>query len=141
MNSSTLNVILTCSFQISVAQSAVYVIAAYCAKMIVVVLLLRLFGVSDKCMISAWIIIVTWTMWSIIDICLIVCGCHPEDKEWEPWIPGHCVSLQTIGVASGYINIAYDVMIWCLPIPKVLRLQLARRMKLALLAVFATGVQ
>jgi len=117
----------------------VYVVAVYFAKLTIAVLLHRIFGVNNKFRVAALIVISTWTLYSIIALCLIVFECSPIRKAWNPLLPGHCIDIIHLGVSSGLVAIAYDVILLMLPIPMVLRLQLAKKMKLAIIGIFMTG--
>lgn len=79
-------------------------------------------------------------MFVIADVFIIVFECSPVHKAWDPLVPGHCINIINVGIASGYINIVTDFMILILPIPMVWSLQLAQRMKIAVLTMFMTGI-
>ena len=113
--------------------------AIYWAKLTIVLLLLRIFDVNDKFRRVAWILITTWTIYSVIGVLLVVFECSPVRKAWEPLLPGRCIDIIHVGVASGIVNIIYDVILLILPIPMVWRLQLAKKMKIAVICIFMTG--
>lgn len=81
-----------------------------------------------------------WTIYIIADVLLVIFECTPINKAWDPLVPGHCIDQVKLGVAIGYFNLVTDCMILILPIPMLWALQLALRMKLAVLAVFMTGI-
>lgn len=93
--------------EVSLAQSVIYMLAIWLAKLTIVILLLHIFGVDRRFRLVSWIIIISWTIWAILDICLVIFECNPIKKAWNPSLPGHCIDLITIGVANGYINIVY----------------------------------
>jgi len=121
------------------AQASVYVVAVYFAKLTIAILLHRIFGVNTKFRIAALLVISTWTLYSIIALCLIVFECSPIRKAWNPLLPGHCIDIIHLGVSSGLVAIAYDAILLVLPIPMVLQLQLAKKLKLAIIGIFMTG--
>ena len=67
-------------------------------------------------------------------------GCIPRKKIWEPTTPGRCVNTNVVVIATGAINIISDFSILVLPLSSIWGLQMPRRRKIALSAVFATGL-
>ena len=128
-----------CSPQYSIAQAVTYGFGIYFAKITILILLLRIFGVDSKFRVACWFVIIIWTTYTFINVCLCLLGCNPIQKAWEPMIPGECLDLIQIGIASGYINIVTDVMILVLPIPMVWQLHLRTKLKVAVTAVFLIG--
>ena len=116
-----------------------YCVAIYWAKLTIVLLLLRIFGVDARFRRVGWVFITTWTIYSVIDVLLVVFECSPVRKAWEPLLPGRCIDIIHVGVASGVVNIIYDVILLIIPIPMVWRLQLAKKMKIAVTGIFMTG--
>lgn len=65
--------------------------------------------------------------------------CRPFEKNWNPFIPGHCASYKVAFVTTGVFNAITDLIIIALPIPVVSSLHLATATKIGLIAVFAVG--
>ena len=125
--------------QYSIAQAIIYGLGVYFAKTTILILLLRIFGIDQKFRAVTWFVIAVWTTWTIIDVCLCLFGCNPIRKAWEPLLPGTCIDIIQVGIASGYINIVTDVAILVLPIPMVWQLHLRTKLKVAVTAVFLCG--
>lgn len=66
--------------------------------------------------------------------------CSPRRKLWIPSTPGHCNDEYGRGVFSGSINVASDFLIFILPLPTLLRLQMPMNKRLRLLFVFGFGL-
>lgn len=66
-------------------------------------------------------------------------GCVPRHKVWQRWVPGKCVNEQALLLVTAVINVLSDLSILILPIGCIWRLQLSRKLKLAVSALFATG--
>ena len=78
--------------------------------------------------------------WSIGSIASTIWQCVPIEASWNNTITDKvCVNSDASWYQYGIINIVTDVMILALPIRPILKLQLHKREKLALLGVFALG--
>ena len=66
--------------------------------------------------------------------------CIPRKKIWEPTTSGRCVNINIVVLATGAINIISDFSILVLPLSSIWGLQMPRKRKIALSAVFATGL-
>lgn len=108
--------------------------------MSLLVLLYRVFGVN-KHFRWAWCVVAgIWTLYEICGIAVCIFQCIPVHKAWDETAKGHCIDLVKLGIASGLINAATDVMILILPIPMVWSLHLPTNIRLAITAIFATGL-
>jgi hypothetical protein len=70
---------------------------------------------------------------------IFVFGCWPRERFWNPLVPGHCVELDGIILASASINVVSDFAILLLPIYRVWKLKASRKQKAGLTAVFTVG--
>lgn len=60
--------------------------------------------------------------------------------SWDVTITeGTCIDRPAIYIATAVANIVSDVMIFSLPIPIVVKLQIPRRQKIGLFFIFAVG--
>jgi hypothetical protein len=78
----------------------------------------------------AWVITITF---------LFIFICVPVAKLWYPDLPGHCINQVGTWIANAASTIFTDIVILCLPIPPIWKLQLDRSQKLGLTAAFAIG--
>ncbi|KAI1776203.1 hypothetical protein F4818DRAFT_374246 [Hypoxylon cercidicola] len=71
-----------------------------------------------------------------------VLACVPVRLSWQP--PGardarRCIDLPRFMFATSTLNTAVDLLVLAVPVPLVRRLQIARKQRIALLAVFTVG--
>ena len=66
--------------------------------------------------------------------------CVPRRKIWDVTVPGKCISMNVLIIAPASINIVSDCLILVLPISLVLRLQMTLQNKLAIVAIFSSGL-
>ncbi|EKJ74894.1 hypothetical protein NXS19_008599 [Fusarium pseudograminearum] len=87
----------------------------------------------------AWIVGTFVFAWVITITFLFIFICVPVAKLWYPTLPGHCINQVGTWIANAASTIFTDVVILCLPIPPIWKLQLGRSEKLGLTAAFAIG--
>ncbi|KAG8528464.1 uncharacterized protein KY384_007382 [Bacidia gigantensis] len=87
--------------------------------------------------------------WSVMIACIIghVAGtlvlifqCKPVQKSWRPRTPGKCMPNDATFYGLAAVTIFFDVVIFFLPIPLLLRLNISMKKKLALVCVFLLGL-
>ena len=67
-------------------------------------------------------------------------ACVPRQRIWDKTVPGKCISVNILLVAPGGVNIVSDCLILMIPTILVFRLQMALKNKLAVVAVFGSGL-
>ncbi|PVI04304.1 hypothetical protein DM02DRAFT_586241 [Periconia macrospinosa] len=97
-------------------------------------------GIHNKfwwtCHIILWINAVFYTITVIIEIF----GCTPRHKIWTPWVPGKCLDMAEVILASSFVNFFSDLIILLVPQMVVWKLQLPLRKKLGIAGLFAMGL-
>ncbi|KAI0509033.1 hypothetical protein F5B22DRAFT_618232 [Xylaria bambusicola] len=68
-----------------------------------------------------------------------ILACIPREKIWNPEIPGRCIDNDAALIASSAINILSDFAILFLPLAAIHHLQVAKKSKLKVTAIFAVG--
>lgn len=117
------------------------------AKASILLLYQRLFKPSK---VTKWIIHSTLVLVVTYHLAIMfatIFACAPRKKAWDVrWGGGECVKqtrdtpkIVQITIAGAAVNVFTDVMILIIPVPVVWKLQLPRRQKIAVLAIFATG--
>ncbi|CDM35154.1 hypothetical protein CBS147339_7059 [Penicillium roqueforti] len=76
---------------------------------------------------GAWTIISAWA------------NCVPLAKFWDPTVPGFCLDKKALWFSNSAIHILTDTLILIYPMPVLKSLQLPKKQKFALIAVFALG--
>ncbi|GKU05286.1 unnamed protein product [Fusarium langsethiae] len=87
----------------------------------------------------AWIVGTFVFAWIITITFLFIFICVPVAKLWYPDLPGHCINQVGTWIANAASTIFTDIVILCLPIPPIWKLQLGKSEKLGLTAAFAIG--
>ncbi|KAK6542031.1 hypothetical protein TWF694_007802 [Orbilia ellipsospora] len=77
--------------------------------------------------------------WSIAFILAYIFECPNPSTAWSLTFPKGCVNLPALYYSTASINIASDLIILLLPIPVLHQLQIDRRRKFALIAIFSVG--
>ena len=83
-----------------------------------------------------WLNLLFYTATALVEIFT----CMPRKKIWEPSTPGRCVNIGILVITTGAINVISDFSILMLPLSSIWGLQMPRKRKIALSAVFATGL-
>lgn len=130
----------TTANQYTYAQTLVYVIGLYFVKLSLLILFYRVFGVNQHFRWALYSIVGIWTAYVAINTPVVIFRCTPVRKAWDPEVEGHCLDLVKLGVSAGYINIVTDFLILILPIPMVWSLHLSSKIRLGIIAIFATGI-
>ena len=66
--------------------------------------------------------------------------CVPRRKIWYPTVSGTCISTDVLLISPAGINIVSDSLILVLPIVLVFRLKMTLKNKLAIVAIFSSGL-
>ena len=127
--------------QVEVAINAIYLWAIMFAKLSVLALYVRLFGINQAfkrvCYILAGVVI----FYCVACTPMYILGCVPSGARSIAQVDdGQCVKTIPLNIAVGAINIATDSILIILPVPMLIRLQITTRKRIALTAVFATGL-
>lgn len=86
-----------------------------------------LFGI---CLMTAWMTTVFF---------LNVFICVPIEALWDSLVSGRCLPRLTLWYMTAGYNLSTDIIIFCLPLPVIRGLQLPKKQKIALFAVFCLG--
>lgn len=81
-------------------------------------------------------IVTIYASWAVVSGYL---NCIPVAKFWDRSIPGHCLSFEALWFFNAAMNLITDMVLLVLPMPVLNSLQLPRKQRIALMAVFAIG--
>lgn len=70
---------------------------------------------------------------------MVIFGCTPVQKRWEPEIPGYCVPDVIRWTLNAGLSILTDVMILTLPVPQIWKMRLGILEKIGVTSIFALG--
>lgn len=115
-----------------------YNAAVLCSKATILMQYFRVFP-TRRMRIISWTMIAmlaTYGTWCVLSAFL---NCIPVAKFWNPAIPGYCLSMKGLWFSNASTHIATDLAILAIPIPALVALELPKRQKVALIAIFALG--
>lgn len=117
----------------------IYLICLIGFKMSILMIYLRLFGVSKKFKYFTWVVMFFVCGYLFSNFWTQLFGCSPPSKYWYPNTPGHCMNYTKAGLAYGSMNISSDLFILLLPLPMIWNLKLSRREKIGVSLIFMSG--
>lgn len=66
--------------------------------------------------------------------------CNPVRKSWRPRLPGQCLPNDITFYVLAAITIFCDIVIFLMPIPLLMKVQINLRRKFGLIGIFALGL-
>ena len=85
---------------------------------------------------AVMILVILYTIWTEFGS---IFACYPVRAFWTKEQPARCINQFAMWFTNAALNILTDFLIIVLPMPVIKRLNLARRQKQALIAIFAIG--
>ncbi|KAJ0272452.1 hypothetical protein CBS470a_012687 [Colletotrichum nupharicola] len=70
---------------------------------------------------------------------LVAFQCLPVEAIWNRRIEGHCLDYAALGYGGAAVSIFEDLILFIMPIPELMKLQLCRKKKLALVFMFGVA--
>lgn len=116
-----------------------YSIALFLTKVSILLLYLRLFP-HPRFVKACWITIAVmgaFLFWTIFGFMFM---CTPVNYFWNRSIEGHCFNSKWVYFTNAPFNIITDFVLFGLPLPVLLELQLPRRQKISLIFLFGIGL-
>ena len=86
------------------------------------------FGIG---LISAWAVMISF---------LLTLICVPVAAFWDPTVEGRCLSSLLVWYIMASFNLTTDVSLFIMPLPVIRSLQLPKRQKYILTAIFGLGL-
>ncbi|KZL74142.1 integral membrane protein [Colletotrichum tofieldiae] len=74
--------------------------------------------------------------YTVIIASLLLFHCQPIRTNWDPYSPGECLNSAILYMAIAVSNIVSDVILFVIPIPMVLRLQMRPAVKVGAVLMF-----
>jgi hypothetical protein len=115
-------------------------------KISIVLLYLRIFPkeISTRFSYVSWAVIAGLLAYLITFITIFLTECQPISYFWNQWDgehEGHCIDIQLSAYINGGINIFFDLVVFFLPMPKLLKLQVQdTRRKIGVILTFLVGL-
>jgi hypothetical protein len=115
-------------------------------KISIVLLYLRIFpkSISNRFTYICWAVVAGLTSYGLAFIVYFACECRPISLFWTQWDgehPGTCLPLQTWIYVNSAFNILFDLIVFFLPVPKLMALQVKdKRRKVGAVLTFLLGL-
>jgi hypothetical protein len=115
-------------------------------KISIVLLYLRIFPkeIAKKFNYVGWGVIVALIAYFLSFLVVFIMECQPISYFWNQWDgehEGYCVNVQTSAYINGGINIFFDLVVFFLPIPKLMKLKVRdTRRKVGVILTFLVGL-
>jgi hypothetical protein len=109
-----------------------------CAKASILLQYFRVFP-TKRMRLICWVMIAllaSYGTWCIISAFL---NCYPVAKFWNHSLPGSCLDSKGLWFSNAAMHISTDLAILLIPVPALAVLDLPRKQKFALIAIFALG--
>ncbi|CAI7644391.1 unnamed protein product [Penicillium glandicola] len=120
------------------ASVPIYQTSLISTKMSILLQYKRVFS-TPRMRLACWILIGFLGLYGTWTILSAWFNCVPLAKFWDPTVPGFCFDKKALWFSNSAIHIVTDILILIYPMPVLKSLQLPKRQKYALMAVFALG--
>lgn len=123
-----------------------YQVVVSLTKISIVLLYMRIFPkeVFPRFNIICWAIIGGLIAYLLAFCIVFAAECQPISFFWTQWDgehAGHCVNIQLSAYINGGINIFFDLVVFLLPIPRLLKLQVSDTLrKVGVILTFSVGL-
>ena len=88
---------------------------------------------------TLWAIGIFVLAYSLVQIFATIFQCTPIKTIWDPSVKVRCINSNNVYLVCSSLNIATNVIILAMPMPKLWKLQMARTEKVQLSIIFALG--
>lgn len=120
------------------ASIPIYQTSLISTKMSILLQYKRVFS-TPRMRLACWIMIGFLGLYGTWTIISAWASCVPLAKFWDPTVPGFCLDKKALWFSNSAIHIITDILILIYPMPVLKSLQLPKKQKFALMAVFALG--
>ncbi|KAH9883261.1 hypothetical protein F4778DRAFT_803052 [Xylariomycetidae sp. FL2044] len=66
--------------------------------------------------------------------------CDPPAKRLRPWLPGHCINVEALGLVASCFNLLLNLFILLLPHKVIWNLKLSQQQKAGVSFIFSIGI-
>lgn len=78
-------------------------------------------------------------IWCLVNEIVLFVQCVPVRKFWNPTVEGHCINQNILYSVAGFICLVNILVIYCIPLPVIMKLQVNRSRKWAYSIAFTVG--
>lgn len=116
-----------------------YNTALILVKLSLLMFYVRVFKAVRIYQIAFWVVGFILFAWGIAISLITLFACIPIRKNWDVFVPGHCLERQSTLKWMIIANILTDLIVLILPMPMLWHQQISFRGKLGLCGLFAAG--
>ncbi|PVH85246.1 hypothetical protein DL98DRAFT_546260 [Cadophora sp. DSE1049] len=126
-------------WKILFAYVMIYGLAVSFTKLSIVLFYRRIFGMNWGLWLCAFLVVA----YCVTVIVTILMSCQPPEYFWTqyttPGATGHCINVSLFSFANGIWAMLVDVCILIVPVPVILKLQMPKSQKLAVMLILLLG--
>ncbi|KAL8698486.1 MAG: hypothetical protein Q9201_006541 [Fulgogasparrea decipioides] len=127
------------SFAKALDASVIFYIASLAATKISILFLYRRIFPKREFHAILWGVGAFILAFTIANILFVAFQCKPISGAWNPFIKAKCINTEGGILSAAVLTIVTDVIILCLPLPSVWKLQLPTIRKFQLICIFLLG--
>ena len=79
------------------------------------------------------------SVYSIISVITMIFQCRPLKGAWNPNFEADCINLEKFYISMGSMNVLTDLLLLCLPLPQLWKLQMRLGTKIQIIGIFSIG--
>ena len=79
------------------------------------------------------------SVYSTISVFMMIFQCRPLNGAWDSTVNPNCINLTNFLIFMGSMNVLTDVLLLCLPLPQLWKLQMRRGTKMQVIGIFSIG--
>ncbi|KAI1653873.1 hypothetical protein F4813DRAFT_373072 [Daldinia decipiens] len=118
----------------------IYLILSTCIKLTFLFLYRRIFSPQTKSKYFIYGAIYFVVCLNTALLFTTIFECSPVARSWNSALDGHCINPKILPYLSGVTSFLTDIYILILPIPLLWHLNMGRKRKFRLIAIFGTGL-
>ena len=125
----------------NVVVTSMYPPLIFLVKLTILLLYIRLLGISTKTRLAAIALIIFSGGYAIAGFFTITFACTPRRKIWDvTYRGGSCLNVKAMVITGASFNVLTDILVLVVPMPVVWAfLTIPKRQKIALTGIFMTG--
>ena len=86
-----------------------------------------------------WAVGLFISTYSAIIIVTVMFQCRPIKRVWNPTVEAECIDINATWNVLCSLTVLTDILLLCLPLPQLWKLQMRRETKLQVIGIFSIG--
>lgn len=118
-----------------------YSLTILSTKLSIMLLILRVFCSvkRDVAYYLTWSLMTLNTIFYLLFFFIPIFECTPRAKIWDKLVPGKCLDVNVLYLASAIFNMVSDIAMLSVPIYLISQLQMSLQRKIGIIAIFSSG--